>query len=177
MSVSPPLISRRLPAVSIPKAGKTVRLEADAAALANIASHLGLASCERIVADFTLVPARGDGLHVTGTMQAAVHQTCIISLDAFPVEVREDIDVRYAPPEKLGPVSKAEIERTLDDEDPPEPLDSGCVDLWALAIDHLAVALDPYPRKPGVALPDNRDSLATESPFAALASLRTGLEK
>ncbi len=171
------LPSRRIPAVSVPKAGKTIRVQATATEIAQIVAHLDLASCEQLSADLTLVPIRGDMLHVTGRMQAAVHQTCIISLEAFSVSISVAIDVRFAPPEKLGPISKAEVERSLEDEDPPEPLEGGALDIWALVIDHLAVALDPYPRKPGVEMPQGDALQGTENPFAALAALKKGLEK
>jgi uncharacterized metal-binding protein YceD (DUF177 family) len=177
MSVAGPLPSRRLPAISIPKAGKTVRLQANREELEHIVDHLGLASCEQLSADFIIMPVRGDMLHVTGTVKALLHQACVISLEAFPVSINEDIDVRFAPLEKLGPVSKAEVERTLEDEDPPEPLDNGSIDVWALAIDHIAVALDPYPRKPGVELVSDVETPAKESPFAALEALKKDLEK
>jgi uncharacterized metal-binding protein YceD (DUF177 family) len=167
----------RLPVVSIPKAGKILRLQADAAQLQQIVGHLGLASCEQVSADLTLEPARGDAVHVTGTVKARLHQACVITLDAVPVTIVENIDVRFAPPEKLGPISKAEIERTLEDEDPPEPLENGSIDVWALAIDHIAVALDPYPRKPGATLAADIEPPIKESPFAALAALKKGLEK
>jgi uncharacterized metal-binding protein YceD (DUF177 family) len=177
MSMKSLLPSRRLLAISIPKAGKTIRLQANGVELEQIVDHLDLASCERVSADFTVVPSRGDLLHVTGSVKATLHQTCVITLEAFPVSINEDIDVRFAPPEKLDPVSKAEVERTLEDEDPPEPLDNGSIDLWAVAIDHIAVALDPYPRKPGAEMTPDVEPPARESPFAALEVLKKGLEK
>ncbi|MGL4636958.1 MAG: YceD family protein [Beijerinckiaceae bacterium] len=142
-----------------------------------IAAHLDLASCEAVSAELTVIPSRSDVLHVTGQLRATLHQTCIVTLDPLPVDIDEEIDVRYAPPEKLGPISKAEVERTLEDEDPPEPLEDGNIDLWMLAIDYLSVALDPYPRKIGAEIPESSGDQAKESPFAALAALKMGLEK
>jgi uncharacterized metal-binding protein YceD (DUF177 family) len=177
MSANETLPSRRLPSVSIPKAGKTVRLQANSTELQQIVAHLDLASCEQMSADLTLVPGRGDTIHVTGSVKSSLHQTCVITLEPFAVSIDEIVDVRFAPPEKLGPISKAEVERTLEDEDPPEPLDNGSIDVWALAIDHIAVALDPYPRKPGAELPSETATPTKENPFAALLALKKGLEK
>ena len=39
----------------------------------------------------------------------------------------------------------------LDGEDAPDPIVDGKIDLGALAAEFLALGLDPYPRKPGVA--------------------------
>jgi hypothetical protein len=83
------------------------------------------------------------------------------------------IEARFADPEYVPAPTKKEIERTLDDEDPPEPLPDGFIDLGALAVEFLALALDPFPRKPGAAF-DSADSDETPSPFAALAALKQG---
>ena len=58
----------------------------------------------------------------------------------------------------------------LDEEDPPDPIVDGKVDLGALAAEFLALALDPYPRKPGAefAAPEVAEP---DSPFAELARL------
>src|SRR3546814_17044110 len=55
----------------------------------------------------------------------------------------------FGPPVEM-PV---EVEFTLADEDPPEPFENGCIDLGEIVVQHLAVALDPYPRAPGAELP------------------------
>jgi hypothetical protein len=66
------------------------------------------------------------------------------------------------------------VERSLEDEDPPEPLDSGHIDLAALAVEFLALALDPFPRKPGAVFADAPDVETEGGPFAALSALKAG---
>ena len=66
------------------------------------------------------------------------------------------------------------------DSDPPEPVEDGHIDLGAVAAEFLALGLDPYPRKPGIAF--SGDGLVAEqdeapeekpdNPFAALARLK-----
>ncbi len=41
-------------------------------------------------------------------------------------------------------------------EDPPDPIIDGKIDLGALAAEFFALGLDPYPRKPGVAVDRRR---------------------
>jgi hypothetical protein len=60
------------------------------------------------------------------------------------------------------------------DEDPPDPIIDGRIDLGALAAEFLALGLDPYPRKPGAAFEGAEPEPERDSPFAALARLRGG---
>lgn len=60
-----------------------------------------------------------------------------------------------------------------EEEDPPEPIVDGRLDLGALAAEFMALGLDPYPRKPGVSFkPVEEDPEPDDSPFADLARLR-----
>ena len=54
---------------------------------------------------------------------------------------------------------------------PPPPATLADIDLGALASEFLALALDPYPRKPGVEFEAPAVDDADESPFDALAEL------
>jgi uncharacterized metal-binding protein YceD (DUF177 family) len=59
---------------------------------------------------------------------------------------------------------------SLADEDEPDPIINGRIDLGALAAEFFALGLDPYPHKPGEALDEEgTHSERTDSPFAALA--------
>ena len=58
------------------------------------------------------------------------------------------------------------------DEDPPDLIVDGRIDLGALAAEFLALWLDPYPRKPGAAFEPGEEEAGRDSPFAALARLR-----
>jgi uncharacterized metal-binding protein YceD (DUF177 family) len=93
-------------------------------------------------------------------------------MEAFPFEIQERVDLRYMDADKLERPVKAEVERSLDDEDPPEPIYDGVIDLGALAVEFIALALEPFPRKSGVELPVQTDSGRLESPFAVLAALK-----
>ena len=60
--------------------------------------------------------------------------------------------------------------------DSPGKID-GTVDLGALATEFLLLGIDPYPRKPGAVFEPPSTGDPGESPFAALAGLRTGRGK
>ena len=58
-------------------------------------------------------------------------------------------------------------------QEPPDVIVDGKIDLGALTAEALALALDPYPKKPGVAFVDVMEPEdLSESPFAALARLK-----
>ena len=57
-------------------------------------------------------------------------------------------------------------------EGPPEPVGPQGIDLGEAVAQQLAIALDPYPRAPGAALPE--EPRAAGGPFAALKSLKRG---
>ncbi len=164
--------SHAIPAASIPRTGQTNVLHVTAAQREAIAAFLGIPEVESMDAVVTVTPSRGSTFHVTGEVTASVQQLCGVSLEPFPTAVKETIEARFAPPERIESTPKKEVERTLDDEDPPEPLRDGMIDLGALAVEALALGLDPYPRKPGITSADMGDNDRSESPFAALMALK-----
>ena len=58
-------------------------------------------------------------------------------------------------------------------DDAPDPIIGGLVDLGQVAVEFLALGLDPYPRKPGVVFEYREDDGAEESPFAKLVKLKS----
>jgi uncharacterized metal-binding protein YceD (DUF177 family) len=157
--------------------GATVR--AEPAQLAGIARMLDLASIESLEARYEL-SRNGDRVKLEGRIEAALHQTCIVTLDPFPVKLNVPLKLDFAPPaeaqERRGDTGDADdeidIEVRLNEDDPPEPIVDGVIDLGAVTLEFLALALDPYPRKPGAEF-DTPDAVnVVESPFAALAKLK-----
>jgi hypothetical protein len=67
----------------------------------------------------------------------------------------------------------APVIATHEEDDPPDTIIDGKIDLGALAAEFMALGLDPYPRKPGVAFAEIvDDEVIEESPFAQLAGLK-----
>ena len=56
----------------------------------------------------------------------------------------------------------------MTNEDEPDPLVDGKIDLGALAAEFFALGLDPYPRKPGVAFEPPAEPEPQATPFAVL---------
>lgn len=123
------------------------------------------------------------GIRLTGRLRASVVQECVVTLDPVPVEIDEAFERGFLPFADLysedKPGSEHEIVTDRDLGDVPEPL-TDPLDIGDVMAEELGVALDPYPRKPGLdeeavyrATPEGVEPLtdADVKPFAGLADL------
>lgn len=147
-------------------AGVTRTLEPDATARKRIARALDLAALDAFVAELTLAPTPG-GWRLSGRVKASLAQTCGITLEPLPVEIDAPFSVTLA---EAADEDSDEIVITLDDESP-DPIEGGQVDLGQYAVEQLALQLDPFPRKPGAEFVQPPEPTEI-SPFAVLKQLR-----
>jgi len=117
---------------------------------------------------------RGRIIVMDGTVSADVVQTCVVTLEPVPARVEESFETRFA----IGPAPPppAELVLFLDEEEAPEPLEDDALDIGELSAQYLSLALDPYPRAPGVRFEYDEDETSPgappSGPFAALARLK-----
>lgn len=157
----------------LPPGGAAFELAPDEATRAALARYAGLLALPALRARLTVTPS-GRGAVVEGDLEATVRQSCVVSLEAFDAELREPVTVRFAP---AAAESAPGLVVELGEEDPPDPLVDGRLDLAAIVAEFLALAIDPYPRKPGaVFMPPAETKDVKDSPFAALAKLKGGRE-
>jgi hypothetical protein len=156
---------------AIPREGQTLTIEAAAAEREALASFFKLPAIAALTATLRLKPWGHGGARVTGAVHGDLTQTCVVSLEPFPATVEEAVDVRFAPREAdSSPTAAKETHAfSLDDEDEPDPVIDGKIDLGALAAEFFALGLDLYPRKPGATFEQSAGSEPTDSPFSALA--------
>lgn len=165
----------------IPETGLHRDIEADKAIRSAVADVGGLRDVSLARASFDVTPERGGRFHVVGRVQARVGQTCVVTLEEIETDIDEPVDLVFAPPEQI-PQMAALIDEAeeSDDEvpDPPEPIENGMIDLGRVAIDALYLAVDPYPRKPGVVFEPVVEAVDPEDhPFAALKALKVEPKK
>lgn len=162
----------------IPDTGLHRELEASAAerqAMADLAGARDILSAQ---ASFDVVPKSGGRVQVMGHVRARVGQTCVVTLDPMESEIDEEVDLIFAPEAEVRRLADL-IEEGQDDKEPPEVADppeaivNGIIDLGRIATDVLFLAIDPYPRKPGVVFEAEVAALDPEDhPFAALKALQ-----
>lgn len=167
---------------SIRSNGQKLHVQADAAERSALAAHLDLLALDRFEADLSL---RRDGprVLVEGRFEADLVQACVVTLEPIPTRIGETVSLTFAEEIRLPDKPRAdkvpdlhEIEVEMSEADPPEPIIGGRFDPAPILVELLSLALDPYPRKAGVAfeMPDGTGEL---SPFAALARLKTDDKK
>lgn len=159
----------------LPPAGRTVKVDADAAACAAIALRMGITSVERFAAELTVTPLRG-GLRALGRVSARLEQPSVVSFEPVWQDVDEAVDRVFLPAPRSAqpPTPGTEVYVDIDDDDFPDHIDGPEVDLSALLLETLALAIDPYPRREGESLTGLGLDLEEEKagPFAGLARLK-----
>ena len=172
MTDAPPF-SRPFRVDALPAEGQSQTIEAGPEERAALAALNRLPAIASLTATFAARRSGRGGVHVTGDVHAEVTQVCVVSLEPFAATVDEPVDVRFAPAEAAEAARRVKEDDAalveLGGEDPPDPIIDGRIDLGALAAEFLALGLDPYPRKPGVAFDPPEPQRGEESPFAALA--------
>lgn len=147
-------------------------LEPDAAQRAQIAKSLGLQSLPALSADLSVRPWM-DGAEIKGRFSAVVEQVCAVSLEPFEHPLAGDIELRVVPAgsPQAPTADGGEVEYDPDAPDPPDILDSAGVDLAHYVVEHLALEIDPFARKPGAQF-DYTPPDEPASPFAILKKLQ-----
>lgn len=124
-------------------------------------------------------------IRVTGTIRAQLAQSCVVTLEPVPRTISEAVSVLYAPAPEEPSGHEVEV---LAEGDEAEPLPAAGIDVSAIVAEHLALALDPYPRHPdapdtpltyaageGEAEKSAAGDDAPAGPFAALGQLKSKL--
>jgi hypothetical protein len=160
----------------IPDTGLHIEIDAPAATRAAVAELASLRELPRLSAVFDLT-RQGAAVHVCGQVSARVGQTCVVTLEPIESAVEEAVDLKFAPAPagEPEPKPKSARQRASGDDEPPEPLVEGMLDLGALATEFLILGIDPYPRKTGAQFAPPKVEDAGEHPFAALEALKKRL--
>jgi hypothetical protein len=160
----PPEMPRPFP-LSRLGAGALFTVEATPEERVALARRMGILSIEALTCRFDLLPLGRDTVQGRGFLRARVMQTCVVTLEPFEADLREDFSVRFVP---AGTESQ-EIDFDGDDE---IGYEGNLLDLGEAASEQLALALEPFPRRPGAELAEEH-SEQQEGAFAALARQRS----
>jgi uncharacterized metal-binding protein YceD (DUF177 family) len=157
--------SRPVKAGHIHGAPQRYELAADEAVRAALAERFQLPGIAALTGVFTLSHHRAGIIAADLHMKARVTQLCVITLEPFEADIEERVALHFVPVEKLADEEELPPESL---EGPDEiPYQDDVIDLGEALAEQLALALDPYPRKPGAELPAEASDDET-NPFAAL---------
>ena len=161
---------RLVPITRIGDAGLTMSVAVPANVLAKIASYLDLELLQALRGEIQLSRWRGRGVLLTGHFAADVTQACVVTLEPVAAHLEGDFERRFLSDAAEKEVREIHVEP--EGEDPAEPL-AREIDIGEILVEELSLALDPYPRKEGVAFAPEQDTVAKpDNPFAVLTKLQ-----
>ena len=171
--ITPPELSRPLKVERVPMGGICETIVATPAEREALVKRFGLVALSRFEARLDVDRAEGEMLAVTGELSVDAVQACVVSLEPIAETVADKIDVLFAPAHLIKEDHEGGLS-DLGDAEPPEPIIGGYIDLGELAVQHFAMALNPYPRKEGAELGEievtgkNVPAAPSINPFAKL---------
>lgn len=159
-----------------------------------LAKRLEILSLNSLKATLTLTRSSGYMITVDGVLKADITQKCVVTLDPIDRQVEEGFDGYFSESTDAISFAKAKREKIvenqdpeapfLDEEDDPEHVIDGKIDLGELTAQYLSLAIDPYPHKEGVThdiTDDDEKALQklhkVKNPFAKLETVKKLLEK
>lgn len=172
-----------------------VTITPPAGAMQALAGHIGVDSLDALSADLLLKRVKGGlVIHIKGRINAEIGQTCVTSLEPLKNVVSESFEAWYADPDQAISFQKAlqkkEAQRQhgeapiVAEEDDPEPIQNGAIDLADVVIQFLSLAIDHYPQKDSLDEGEenevtvlSEDSPVKKNPFAALKDWKSKMEE
>jgi len=146
-----PELSRPLQVDKISAGGMAEHIVANKAEKKALSERFGILDIKELEASLDIDHSKGGAIAVTGSMKAEVVQQCVVSLEPVPAHIEDKIDILFAPSHMLEKGANSPHSDEVEN-DAPEPIVNGVIDLGELVSQHLAIALNPYPRKEGVEL-------------------------
>ncbi|MBV8800726.1 MAG: DUF177 domain-containing protein [Alphaproteobacteria bacterium] len=145
-------------------------IEATAEQRARISEWAGVVAVNRFMASVALRRHSSARFSYHAKLIVDVTQSCVVTLE--PVHSQLNLDVARALHLIKSSSKSAEHPSSPASDDAPEEIEDGRYDLAAPLLEEFALALDPYPRCPGVEFEPPPDGDTQASPFAVLKALR-----
>ncbi|MGH7017760.1 MAG: YceD family protein [Caulobacteraceae bacterium] len=149
---------------------RVIALEADEKERARLAQSLALEHLSFLAVEILLRPWL-DGVEIGGRLRAVAGRICGLSLEPFDEPIDHHFQVRLTPARGESARPAAHVIDVDPHEDSSEEVEGAGVDLDRIIFEELALALDPWPRKPGAVF-EPPETPAPDSPFSSLSRLR-----
>jgi hypothetical protein len=167
-----PEFSRKLVVDRIPPEGQEEAIAATPEECEALARRFDLPAVHALEARIAARPWQRGGIALELEVEADIEQVCVVSLEPFPVHVAERGTRYYLAANAPGARPPVVLLESLEDEEP-ETIDGGAIDIGEVASEMLGLALDPYPRKPdAVFQTEGEESGGVSGAFAPLRGLR-----
>jgi uncharacterized metal-binding protein YceD (DUF177 family) len=158
----------------IPDAGYETDIVARPDELTRLAEWAGVDEVSRLAAHVVVRPQSRTRYLLEADLDANVVQSCVVTLEPVRTHIERHFErtLHLAPrvsdfPDKGGQVPPASA-----GDEAPDEIESTRFDLSGPLREEFALAIDPYPRAPGVEFEPPTDADRPESPFAILEKIR-----
>ncbi|MGN6550894.1 MAG: DUF177 domain-containing protein [Pararhizobium sp.] len=159
----------------------TVTIAADADERAALAQSWNVLEVGELAAEMQVSRWKRDGVRVKGRCHARLTQACVVTLEPVEAVIDEPFEALFVPEgSRLArpDLDGGEVVVDPDGPDMPEPFSGDTIDVGAVVAEFAALAIDPYPRKPGAEFAPAAEGAEGEeegaSPFARLKDWRRG---
>jgi uncharacterized metal-binding protein YceD (DUF177 family) len=159
------------------QAGDTVEIAASEEERRTLAQFVGVPRIDSFSGRVELKRLAADRFRLDFLLMADICQSCVVTLADVPARIERSFsrELHFNPAMHRADL-KAHSEDIPLEDDVPEEIGSLHYDLAAPLVEELVLAMDPYPRAPGVEFePPSDEDEAPESPFAVLKGLKSGL--
>ncbi|UJQ95646.1 YceD family protein [Mariluticola halotolerans] len=171
-----PIVDAAVRFDNLPARGRALEVKSTPEQRARMTERLNIESVEAFSAHLDLLPIRG-GIQVKGYLDAEITQLCVVTFVPVHQNIHEEMQRIFLHGDESGEVAAPGVEVFVDLEgdDLPDYFGGQEVDFTDFLMEHLALAIDPYPRAPDAALPDMAAEAPEEStsPFASLKHLKS----
>ena len=132
-------------------------------------------------------------IHIEGALKADLCQYCIVTLEPVSECVEDNFEAWFTEPNEAVSFTKAKRDRMnpqekseqpmLEEQDDPEKIVDGKIDLGELVTQHLSLSLNPYPRAEGTEFENQEEHLKDgeddvyKNPFAILKEWKKSEKK
>ena len=146
-------------------------IEASEEECQDIARRFQIVAVKSAQAQLTLKRTHGGRvIYVSGRFTAQIVQECVVSGEPVETVLTDQVEGWFADKDPTVSFTAAKRERDADksgnreieimsEEDDPEPIINGVIDLGELVTQHISLALPPFPQKEGVFYPQGDEKL------------------
>lgn len=175
MTALAPPFSQEFNLGDLGRGGADVRVAAKAEQLARIAKWASVPQVETFSAEVHLEKKSSTRFALDAELVADIVQECVVTLDPVHTRIARAVhrELHVSEPVRHKAHEVVPLTGIAGDDDVPEEIETLHYDLAAPLLEEFLLAIDPYPRAPGVdfvAQDDEPDK--AESPFAALKALK-----
>lgn len=158
----------------LPASGYETEIVASPDELRRLAEWAGVDEVLRLEGHVRVRPLSKTRFVLDTDFEADIVQSCVVTLEPVRSRIPKSFSLElHLSPHFAGFVEKGGmVAPAASEEEGPEEIESTRYDLAGPLREEFALAIDPYPRAPGVEFEPPADEDRIESPFAALDKLR-----